>query len=132
MARTKIKAEFECDVQKIWNRVTSLDQYSWRSDLDKIEIIDEKTFFEYTKDGYATKFTITTFELYKRYEFDMENENMIGHWSGQFEFRNGKTTIEFIENVTAKKIMMKPFVKTYLKKQQQKYISDLTRAIMNT
>lgn len=131
MTLSKIKAQFECDVQTIWNRVTSLENYSWHSDLSQIKVIDDKTFIEYTKDGYATKFIITVFDMYKRYEFDMENENMKGHWTGIFTYQNGITSIEFIEVVTAKKIIMKPFVKTYLKKQQQKYISDLTQAIMN-
>ena len=131
MAISKIKAEFECNIQKIWDIVTSLDHYSWRSDLSQIEVLDDKTFIEYTKDGYATKFTITVFDMYNRYEFDMENENMKGHWCGIFTFQNNKTSIEFIEDVTVKKIIMKPFVKAYLKKQQQKYISDLTQAIIN-
>lgn len=131
MAVSKIKAEFECDVQTIWNIVTSLEVYSWRSDISQIKVIDDKTFMEYTKDGYATKFIVTVFDMYKRYEFDMENENMKGHWTGIFTSQKGKTSIEFIEDVIAKKLIMKPFVKTYLKKQQQKYINDLTQAIIN-
>lgn len=36
MAVSTIKAEFSCEAEKIWNIVTSLENYSWRSDLDKI------------------------------------------------------------------------------------------------
>lgn len=131
MPVSKIKAEFDYDIQKVWDIVTSLKCYSWRSDLSRIEVLDDKTFIEYTKDGYATHFKITVFDMYKRYEFDMENENMKGHWQGIFTFLNNKTSVEFKENITAKKIIMKPFVKIYLKKQQQKYISDLMQAIIN-
>ena len=42
MAISNIKASFLCDVKKVWDTVTSLDQYEWRSDLSKIEIINEK------------------------------------------------------------------------------------------
>lgn len=130
MAISNVKAEFSYDVKKVWELVTSLEDYSWRSDLRKIEVLgDGKKFVEYTKDGYSTQFTVTVSELYKRYEFDMENENMAGHWTGVFSFKNGITTIDFTEDVTAKKIIMKPFVKMYLKKQQENYILDLKNAL---
>ena len=129
MAVSKIIAAFRNDIQTVWNTVTSLEQYQWRSDLSKIEILNEKQFIEYTKDGYATTFTITVQEPYKRWEFDMENSNMKGHWTGIFSEADGHTEIEFTEDVTAKKLIMKPFVKAFLKKQQEQYISDLRRAL---
>ena len=129
MAISNMKATFKCDIQKIWNIVTSLDNYSWRSDLDRIEVIDENRFVEYTKEGYATSFTITNTEPCRRWEFDMNNDNMSGHWIGIFSYENGITTIDFTENVTAKKLVMKPFVKSYLNKQQSVYAADLERAV---
>lgn len=129
MAVSTIKAEFSCEAEKIWNIVTSLENYSWRSDLDKIVILKPgKEFEEHTKEGYVTKFKITAYEPCKRYEFDMENDNMAGHWTGIFSCQDGKTIIDFTENVTAKKIFMKPFVGIYLKKQQNAYINDLKHA----
>lgn len=116
MATSNIKAQFPCDVKKVWDTVTSLDQYEWRSDLSKIEIINEKQFVEYTKDGFATTFTITVSEPCKRWEFDMENSNMKGHWIGIFSEKDGQTEIDFTEDVTAKKFVLKPFVKGFLKK----------------
>ena len=130
MAVSTIKAEFQCEVEKLWEIVTSLDKYSWRSDLDKIVVtVPKKEFEEHTSDGYVTKFKITVFDEYKRYEFDMENDNMLGHWVGIFSYIDGKTVIEFTENVIAKKMIMKPFVGVYLKKQQAKYIQDLRNAL---
>ena len=113
MATSNIKAQFECDVKKVWDTVTSLDQYEWRSDLSKIEVINEKQFIEYTKDGFATTFTITASEPCKRWEFDMENSNMKGHWVGVFSEKDGQTEIDFTEDVTAKKLILKPFVKFF-------------------
>lgn len=129
MAVSNMKAVFQSDVQNVWNIVTSLEHYQWRSDLSKIAVINEKQFVEYTKDGYATTFTFTLSEPYKRWEFDMENDNMTGHWTGIFSEANGQTIIDFTEDVTAKKLIMKPFVKAFLKKQQKQYISDLTKAL---
>lgn len=130
MAVSNIKAEFSADVKKVWEIVTSLENYSWRSDLDRIEVVGQgEEFLEYTKEGYSTRFVITAFEPCKRYEFDMENNNMRGHWTGIFLYENGVTTIDFTENVEAKKIFMKPFVKGYLRKQQAAYIEDLRKAL---
>ena len=70
MAVVKIKALFPNDIKIVWDVVTSLEKYQWRSDLNKIEVLNKYQFIEYTKDGFATKFTITAFEPYQRWEFD--------------------------------------------------------------
>lgn len=129
MALSNIKAVFSYNVQDVWNIVTSLEKYQWRSDLSKIDIISEEKFVEYTKDGYATTFTVTALDPLKRWEFDMENSNMKGHWTGIFTSKDGETEIDFTEEVTAKKLIMKPFVKAFLKKQQGLYIDDLKREL---
>ncbi len=51
MARSRVKAMFQCEVKKVWEVVTSLENYEWRSDLSKIEIVNDKTFIEYTNEG---------------------------------------------------------------------------------
>ena len=98
MAITNMKATFQCDIQKVWNVITSLDNYSWRSDLSKIEVLSETQFVEYTKDGYATTFTITATEPFKRWEFDIENDNIKGHWIGLFSSEGKEATIDFTES----------------------------------
>lgn len=130
MAIANITTDLDADLETVWNIVTSLTEYEWRSDISRIEILEpDKKFIEYTKDGYATEFCITSFEPQKRYEFDMNNSNMSGHWTGLFSVQNGMVHIDFTEDVTAKKLILKPFVKGYLKKQQAQYISDLQKKI---
>ena len=130
MAVSNRKAVFSSDIHRVWEIVLDVDKYStWRSDLSKAEMINEKKFIEYTKEGYATIFTVTVSEPYKRWEFDMENSNMKGHWTGIFTDRGNETEIDLTEAVTAKKLLMKPFVKTYLKKQQERFVSDLREVL---
>ena len=129
MATSNIKATFPYDVKKVWDTVTSLEDYSWRSDLSKIEILNGNQFVEYTKDGYKTVFTITTIEPYKLWEFDIENNNISGHWIGLFSQNGNKTTIDFTEDVIAKSIFMKPFLAMYLRRQQKSYIKDLEKVL---
>ncbi len=132
MAVSTIKVSFNCNIGRVWEIVTSLTDYSWRSDLDKIEIIDDKRFIEYSKDGFATTFTVTAKEQYRRWEFNLDNKNISGHWIGIFTSNGDKqTTIEFTEVVTAKKFFMKPLLKAFLKKQQAQYAEDLKRALDN-
>jgi len=130
MVTANIKATFQCKLQKVWNTVTSLDNYSWRSDLSRIEILSETKFVEYAKNGYSTTFAITVNEPLKRWEFDMENSNMKGRWVGLFTQSENETTIDFAEHVTVKKWFIKPFVKGYLKKQQKIYLADLKKELM--
>lgn len=129
MATVNKKALFPCDIQRVWDIVTSLEHTAWRSDISRVEVINDKQFVEYTKDGYPTTFTVTAKELYKRWEFNMENGNMKGHWTGVFLQRNEQTEIDFTEDVTVKNPVMKLFIKPYLKKQQETYIKDLRKAL---
>lgn len=129
MAVSNIKAVFPCSLQTLWNIVTSLEQYSWRSDLSRVEVLDKNRFVEYTKEGYATTFTTTLTEPCRRWEFDMENGHMTGHWTGIFSGEDGAAAIDFTEDVTAKRLFMKPFVKSYLKKQQAAYVRDLGKEV---
>ncbi len=136
MAVSNIRADFHAELQKVWEIVTSLEDTAWRSDLSRVEIIDDKQFVEYTTSGCQTAFTVTVREECRRLEFDMENDNMHGHWTGIFSSKGGVTTIDFTEDVTAKKLFMKPFMKpfmkAYLKRQQGLYITDLRKALEHT
>ncbi len=129
MASSTIRAVFKCKPEKVWAVVTSLENYSWRSDLSRIEVVSENQFIEYTKDGFATKFTVTASKPHKLWRFDIDNDNIKGRWEGVFSEDNGNTEIVFTEDVTAKKAIMKPFVKAFLKKQQKQYVEDLRKAL---
>ena len=130
MTTSNIKALINSDIHKVWKVVLNVEKYkSWRRDLSKTEIINEKQFIEYTNGDYATRFTVTVVEPYKRWEFDMENSNMKGHWTGNFTSKGNQTEIDFTEDVQAKKWFMKPFVKSYLKKQQKQFVEDLKKSL---
>ena len=130
MAVSNIKALIPGELQKVWELVLDIENYgAWRSDLSKTEVISDKKFIEYTKEGYPTTFTVTLVEPYRRWEFDMENSNMTGHWTGVFTAKGSETEIDFTEQVEAKKLLMKPFVKSYLRKQQTQFVADIRKAL---
>lgn len=130
MAVSNIKALITGELQKVWELVLDIENYgAWRSDLSKTEVISDKKFIEYTKEGYPTTFTVRLVEPYRRWEFDMENSNMTGHWTGIFTAKGDETEIDFTERVEAKKWLLKPFVKLYLKKQQAQFVADIRKAL---
>lgn len=125
MIKSTIKSIIQADLATVWHVVTSLHDFSWRSDIISIEVFDERHFKETIKDGYETSFTITVVEPLMKYSFLMDNENLSGEWTGYFNQREEGTEIEFIESVNLKKWWLYPFAKWYLKKQQKRYVSDL-------
>ena len=59
----------------------------------------------------------------------MENSNMTGHWTGIFNAKGDETGIDFTERVEAKKWLLKPFMKLYLKKQQAQFAADIRKTL---
>lgn len=134
MVKSNIKKEFNCDIEKLWNIITDNTNYTWRSDLSKIEIIDDKHFIEYAKNNYPTYFTITLKENLKEnlkeYKFDIANTNIKGKWTGIFkELSNGNVELDFTEEIETNNIIMKLLAKHYLKTQQKRYMKDLEKEL---
>lgn len=130
MIETKKTYKLNSTAEKVWEVVTDLENWKWRSDLGALEILETgKRFIEYTKEGFPTTFAVTACEKPYRYEFTMENANLSGTWKGVFRPVSGGCEAEFTEQVTVKKWFMKPFAGGYLKKQQEQYFQDLKAAL---
>lgn len=129
MATINIKAAFQCDIERLWQVITSTENYLWRSDLRSIEVINDHKFIEHSKDGFATTFTVTAKVPYQRWEFDMENNNIKGHWVGVFTSGNGITEIDFTEVVISKKILLKPFSEVVFEEKTKSLYSRSRKSI---
>ena len=129
MATSRVTEYFLCPVEQVWQTITDLTNTAWRSDLAQVEILDEIHFVEHAKSGYATTFTVTAWEPRRRRAFTMENSNMSGSWEGIFEAAEGGTRLHFTETVNAKHWWMRPFVPSYLKRQQKVYLDDLRKEL---
>lgn len=129
MATSKVTVHFPCPVEQVWRTVTDLTNTAWRSDLKRVEVLDESHFIEHTKSGYATNFTVTACEPLRRWAFTMENGNMSGTWEGIFEPEASSTRLHCTETVNAKHWWMRPLVPSYLKRQQKLYLEDLRKEL---
>lgn len=133
MTTSNIKAIIPCGIDKVWETVTAVENYpTWRADVSRTEVTDEKHFTEYTKDAYATAFTITAVEPNRRLEVDMENSHIKGHWTMVFASKGSETELDFTASVTAKQLSMRPvgksvFEQRYLKKEQTRFTADLQK-----
>lgn len=127
-----IKAAIECDIARVWQVVTDVAHYEWRSDLSSVEVVDSKVFIEFNDRNFATTFTTTELIPYKCWEFDLENNNLKGHWKGIFREQDGHTEIEFTEEIRGRNVFMNLclnlFFSKTIKKQQERYIDDLKKA----
>ena len=130
MVKSNIKKEFNCDIERLWNIITDNTKYTWRSDLSKIEIIDDTHFIEYSKNNYPTYFTITSKVNLKEYTFDIENTNIKGKWIGIFKkIDNDNVLLDFTEEIETNNFIMKLLAKSYLKSQQKRYMNDLEKEL---
>lgn len=135
MTTQNVKATIPCDIAKVWETVSAVDRYhTWRSDVSKTEVIDEKQFTEYAKDGYSTAYTVTAAEPDRRLELDMENDQLKGHRAFVLAPKGSETEIDFTTSVTAKQLNTRPmgkgvFENVYLKKEQEQFVTDLKKAL---
>lgn len=130
MIKSNMQKKFNCSIEKIWKIITDNTKYSWRSDLSKIEIEDDKHFIEYTKNNYPTYFTITLKDYLKEYRFDIKNTNIKGKWIGIFKsLDNGNVLLNFTEEIETNNLIMKLLAKPYLKSQQKRYVKDLEKEV---
>lgn len=128
MITSIITERLDYKIHDVYRVVLNVNEYDkWRSDLSKVKILNKTQFVEYTKENYATTFTITRTDPLTCWEFDIDNINMSGHWSGVFKPCGNQTEIIFTEQVHVKKRLMKLFARFYLKKQQIQFVKDLKK-----
>lgn len=129
MAKSRIMITLDCPVNRVWDKVMDFSNSEWRSDLSKSEIVDPSHFIEVSKSGITTYFTVVCQNKYQKLSFLVENKNMKGKWEGLFICHDNHTTLDFLEDVVSKKLILRPFIKRYLRKQQSLYVADLIKAL---
>ena len=130
MTSSTIRALIPCRLERVWSAATAVGRYpAWRSDLSLTEGLSGTQVVEDTKAGFPTTFTTTAWEPCRRWEFDLENRSMTGHWTGLFTRRGEATEIVFTEQVRVKRLFLRPLAGLYLKQQQSRFVADLRAAL---
>lgn len=129
MRKSEISAEFSADIQKVWDVVTNNENFSWRTDLTTVEILENgQAFIEQTTEGFRTKFKITKKVTCQSYAFTIMNQRFTSSWTGQFtKTATGGTIIKFTEYIHIKNPVVEilSYFFMNLKKMQMTYVHDL-------
>lgn len=120
---------FPYPIETVWAALTDLQHTQWRSDLERVGVMDDRHFVEYTKGGIATRFTVTAAHPPRHWAFAMENARMTGRWVGVLEPQGAATRVIFAESVFPKHRWLRPLVPAYLRRQQAQYCADLRRRL---
>lgn len=112
---------------QIWQVVTDLTNWQWRSDLAECQIVDEYRFIETPKKGKPLSFHITRLEESHIWEFHMDSPALTGTWQGIFEPKeDGGCRVRFIEEMNLRnKLIPNWIVKRFLTIYQTQYFRDL-------
>ncbi|WIH80315.1 hypothetical protein [Brachyspira pilosicoli] len=54
MIKSNINKIINCNIEDVFNRVSDFQNYYWRNDIIKVEILSDTNFIEYSKEGYKT------------------------------------------------------------------------------
>lgn len=124
---------FPFDIKNVWDIITNNEDYAWRSDLSKIEILnDGNSWVEYNTNGSSINFSILKKDYLKEYNFSMENNIFTGQFSSTYKKDiDGNTVVEFVESISIKNPIIRSLSYLFfnIKKFQNIYINDLKKKI---
>ncbi len=97
----------------LYDIVTNNEDWHYRTDVDKLIIIEKKSdceiWEETTSGGAVIRFTTREKKPHSFYSFNMESKLFSGYWTGTFEpVTGGKTLFTATEHISVKN----PFIKT--------------------
>lgn len=127
MKRIEMTVDFKSDVATVFKVITNLNDCSWRSDLAHVKQIGDNRFIEYDRKQRETKILVTDLRKNIQFDYDVENSNYQGHWSGQFApLDNGGCRMYLTFDFEAHSILGK-FVR--VDKFEERFIEDLKKEL---
>lgn len=132
MKEASIEAVFTASPSQVFEAITNNSDYSWRSDLSRIDVLGKNTFTEVSKNGFTTNFTITQKIPEKLYAFTLDNNRFSGAWKGTFEETpQGGTRFIMEEELNIKNPIIRLIASAFmnLNKMQEQYIADLKKKL---
>lgn len=131
IAETRV--EFAAAPSEVWQIVTNLQDYAWRSDLQSLTVVEDgKAFVETNHRGLATMLRITELSPYRRYALSLENRRFTGDWLGVFREKvGGGVTLQLRLRVRVRNPLLRVLAVFFwnLRKYQAAYLADLQRAV---
>ncbi len=129
MAEATMKIMLPYPVETVWQVVTDVRNYGWRSDVMHAKVINENQFVEVDREGVRTVYTVVDYATKRRWELDLDNDSIHGRWIATFEADGLHTVFTIEEELMAKKMIVKPFLKSNVSKRVSTYMEDLKRVL---
>ena len=125
MIKSSTTTRLPYPTELVWDLVTSLTDWSWRSDITGCRAVGPAAFEETAGRGEPTAFAIVDKVPCARYAFTMENSAMTGRWEGLFASDGEGTALTFTQEVEVKRPLQRLAAPAYLRRRQRRYLRDL-------
>ena len=120
MITSQIQATLPYNIKIVWQAVTDIKNYHWRSDLSHTEVLNKYQFTKYAKNGTPTHFTTTVFQPYSCWEFTLEKQQHQRPLARKFFLNRELLPLYTLpKKLPLKKFCLKPILKFYLRRQQK-------------
>lgn len=130
MSKYTISESFAARISDVWKLVTDVANYSWRSTISRCDLIDEKHFIEYAKDGTKTQFYISDSEYLRFWACDFQNEKISGHFVADFTLSGNKSIVSLTTRMQAKTSrIFGAFNNIHFMQEQKRFFKDLKRTL---
>ena len=131
MRESNILANLKSSPRNIWEIIINNEDYFWRSDLEKIEIVDETKFIEYHKSGNKTVFIVVDKIPYEEYRLNIFHDKFTGERILRLEEEKDGTTLELSEKIEMndKLTELLSYMSMNIKMEQKIYIRDLKKKL---
>lgn len=131
------KVIFNASPQKVYGIVTNNNDYSYRSDLKELKILEKtgdiETWEEISKNGQSITFKTMKKEPYSKYEFEIVKANgFSGYWIGNFELTaTGGTEFISTEHIVINNPILRCFSYVFfnLGSYMENYQMDLAKKL---
>lgn len=128
MVIEKYEKEINSNISDIWDCITNLENQSWRSNIDHIEIINYHNYIEYYNDGNIECVILNKIEN-ELYEYNLKSKIIEGHVIIELKEKNNNTLIRMTVAIDYKKKQLSFITKNHLNKYIEQYFNELIKTL---
>ena len=128
--RVEAEVRLPAGVADVWGRVAVDRTQAWRSDLARVEVIDDQRWIEHPRSGPPVRFAAVRVEAPRRFVVAFEGSGFRGTWDGSFVEEAGATVLRFSEEVDVENPFMRVVARLFFgpDRAMARYRADLERS----
>ncbi|WP_125566406.1 SRPBCC family protein [Companilactobacillus insicii] len=125
------KRKFKATSEQIWDKITNPKDYSWRSNVPKVTIKNDRQYSEINSQTNSTEtYTLVTQTKNESRALDIDHIDGTGRRTFELYHEDeNTTTLKITEEFDAKNKFFQFSINRFFKKQLSIYLDDLDRAL---